>query len=419
VGTADAYLQLVSSTDEAGLASQLAQIAAQMQIATVTVGLTGVGQRLCISVGADGRCTDRQTAQDTLIYAGCLAKPLTATLIADAVAEGQLHWHDGVAKTLGADGATATQLDGVTVLQLLNHTHGLDASSLKWAPRTAEGLIDTRGLCEALGARRLATPGDLYSYSDVGAWLAGAVLEATYRESYLGLLSEKRIVHDCDVLGMASLDVCPSTGGSLRLAAREWLEFLETHTSQIVALANEQVALPGWGLLELGACPGWKSYAGGWLGHNSNHAGCAAVLRFHPRAHVGIIASAAAEGAAMLVLSGLLGHLFPELFTFRMPRALAKCDVGELQLNRYTGSYTRSDTRLDVTDGRDMTLSVTLHARDASSASSGRQLHAGRDSVFVPQVRDDPELPFLQFLRPDATGTFEYAWNGKQLWRRE
>ena len=414
MGRFDSYLQFVSSADEVGMASQLVEIAAQMRIANVTVGLTGGGHRLFVSVGAEGKSTDRQIARDRLIHTGCLAKPLTATLIAEAIVEGRLGWHDDVANALGVGRVTATQLAGVTIQQLLNHTHGLDASSVKRVPRTAEGLIDVTRFCEVLGSRKLSAPGALYSYSDAGGWLAGAVLEVIYRRTYSELLAEKRIFRDCDCT-----EVCPATGGSLRLRAREWLEFLETYAAQIATLGAEQVPLPGWGLFERGCGRGWKSYAGGWLGHNSSDSGRSAVLRFHPHVRIGIIASADGEGAAMLALAGLVGQTFPELFTFRMPRRLPECTSGDVPLHPYRGHYLRSNSKLEVTAGRGAVLSVALHDLQAGRISRGRQLHRGRDDLFVPEAQDDPGFPFVQFVRPDAAGVFEYVWNGRYLWRRE
>jgi CubicO group peptidase (beta-lactamase class C family) len=413
----DTGLSFVSSADEVGLASQLAQIAAQMRIANVSVGLTGGGRRLFASIDPEGKCVDRQVAQDGLIHAGCLAKPLTATLVAEAVAEARLGWHDEIATALNDAVRTTTPLVGVTLQQLLDHTHGLDGSSLKHVPRTAEGRIDVGELCEALSPRRLSTPGDLYSYSDTGAWFAGAVLEQTYRRTYLELLLEKRIVPNAGAA--TATDICPATGGSLRLAAWEWLEFLETHSVQIATLAAREVPLPGWGLFERAACCGWKCYPGGWLGHNSNDSAGSAVLRFHPREGVGIIAAAAQEGAAMMVLAGLLGQVFPELFIFRMPRPLAQFDVGAWQLSRYSGDYSRSDTRLEVTGGGAGALSLTIHEVCTLGISPARQFRAGKDHLFVPESRDDPAVPFVHFLRPDAAGRFEYVWNGRQLWRRQ
>jgi hypothetical protein len=403
--------EFFASAEEDRLAAQLAQVARRMRLAPATIGFMGGGRRLFISVDRDGKRTDQHTARDSPIRAGCLTKTLTAALVDEAVAEGRLDWHDAVAGVLGAQRIAPTQLTGVTVQHLLDHTHGLDAYSVQHLPRTATGLIDIKSLCEALATRALSAPGELYSYGDTGGWIAGAILETLYRKPYFELLCDAGLVQDRPVG-----NVCPSTGGSLRLATRQWLDFLETHAQRITLLAAEQVSLPGWSLLERAACRGWKSYSGGWLGHNSNEPGCSAVLRFHPHQRIGIIAAADGEGAAMLLLTGLLAHVFPELFTFQMPPLLAQSQASVLQLSHYIGEYARSDTKLKVTTGHTAPLSVRACE---SPACGSRELRAGIDDVFIPELRDDPRFPFLQFLRPNQSGLFEYAWNGRQLWRRE
>jgi hypothetical protein len=121
----------------------------------------------------------------------------------------------------------------------------------------------------------------------------------------------------------------------------------------------------------------------------------------------------------MLALAGLVGQTFPELFIFRMPRRLPECTSGEVPLRPYRGHYLRSNSKLEVTAGRGAALSVALHDLRGGRISRGRQLHPGRDDLFVPEAQDDPDFPFVQFVRPDAAGVFEYVWNGRYLWRRE
>jgi hypothetical protein len=417
VSNSSARLQFVSGADELSLGAQLAEVAARKHIADITIAITGAGRRLFFAVGPDGRCLDRSVAQATLNPVGCLVKPLTAMLIAEAVAQTQLGWHDEIAEILGSRDVIGTRLAGVTVQQLLNHTHGLDASSIQTVPRTEDGCIDAAALCEALSARPLSVPGDLYSYSDAGGWLAGAVLEKLYHQPYLHILLARPFMRASCALSVPEGQVCASTGGALRLSASQWLEFLDTHAEQISTLGAERISLPGWGLFEHGASSGWKAYADGWLGHNSNQPDGSAVLRFHPRERVGIFVYAAGD-AAMLALAGVLGNAFPELLHFRIPRPLAQRDLSPLKSDRYTGHFSRCNTWLAVQGGDGAPLSVSVHDPQAGPVWSCPHLRPGKDELFVPEPQDDLRFPFMQFLRPDASDRFEYVWNGRQLWRR-
>ena len=411
--------QFVCAADALSLGARLADVAARRHLADVTIAMTGGGRRLFFAVGPDGRCLDRWVAQTTPNPVGCLVKPLTATLVAEAVAQSRLRWHDEVAEILEEGDVIRTRLAGVTVQQLLNHTHGLDASSVECVPRTDDGRIDAAALCASLSTRPLSPPGELYSYSDAGGWLAGAVLEKLYRKAYWRILAARPFMRDSGALALADGQVCASTGGDLRLSAAQWLEFLDTHAEQISTLGAERTPLPGWGLFEHGACSGWKAYADGWLGHNSNQTDCSAVLRFHPRERVGIFVYAAGDGAAMPALAGVLGDAFPELLHFRIPRPLAQRNLPPLQSARYTGRFSRCDTRLAVQAGAGGALSVSVHDPQAAPVWSCPHLRPGPDELFLPEPLDDLRFPFMQFVRPDARNRFEYVWNGRQLWRRE
>lgn len=417
--SSSARLQFVAAADELSLGAQLMDVVARKHIGEVTIAMTGRGRSLFFAVGPGGRCLDRLAARNTLNPVGCLVKPLTAMLVAEAVAQTRLGWHDEVAEILGARNIIGTRLAGVTVQQLLNHTHGLDASSVKCVPRAGDGCIDAASLCGALSARPLSVPGEMYSYSDVGGWLAGAVLEKLYRKPYMRILAARPFMRDSDALAVPEGQVCASTGGALRLSAAQWIEFLDSHAEQISTLGAERTSLPGWGLFEHGACSGWKAYADGWLGHNSNQTDYSAVLRFHPRERVGILVYAAGDGAAMLALAGVLGEAFPELLHFRIPRPVAQRNLPALKSDRYTGRFSRCDTQLAVQGGDGFPLSVSVLDPQAAPVWSCPHLRPGKDELFLPEPQDDLRFPFMQFVRPDASNRFEYVWNGRQLWRRE
>src|SRR5690606_41457828 len=79
----------------------------------------------------------------------------------------------------------------LTFRHLLEHTHGLDDSGLPPAPRRADGRIDVGRLLACLEGRRIAVPGEVYSYSNAGAVLVAAALEALRSEEHTSELQSR------------------------------------------------------------------------------------------------------------------------------------------------------------------------------------------------------------------------------------
>ena len=304
------------------------------------------------------------------------------------------------------------------MLQLLGHTHGLDGSSMSQVPRDSRGFIDPTGLCAGISVRRLSVPGELYSYSEVGAWLAGAVLEQVYGTLYADLLRRGGWVTPT----AQPAEICPATGGELVMVAAQWLDFLQLHFAAAArgdgGATYTPRPLPGWSLFEKGVCFGWKSYGGNWLGHNSNLPESSAVLRFQPAERVAIVVAAAEKGAAALVLADVVRTALPEFASCRVPRLLARRDSMPLALE-CSGEYVRAASRLAVTAAPDGCLYLTVRDREGREAYPAKALLPAEFALFMPQPADDPDLLFLQFLRHGPTGRIEYIWNGRQLWRRE
>jgi len=150
------------------LGSRLARLSSRKGFEDTYAGLVLNDTRLTVASGNAHRP----------ILAGCLAKLLTASLVTEAVADGHLHWSDAIDDVLPSKHPSRRKLAGVTVRHLVEHTHGLDESSMARVPRRTDGFIDAAGLCEGLGARSICSPGALYSYGSVGGWLAGAALES-------------------------------------------------------------------------------------------------------------------------------------------------------------------------------------------------------------------------------------------------
>ena len=129
--------------------------------------------------------------QDTLFLVGSVTKTFTATTLMRLMAEGKVNLHVPVRRYVHelADEQTAAE---VTVLNLLNHTAGLD-----WRIITDTGDGDdalARQVAKMAELKLIASPGTRASYSQEGFNLAGRIVEKvtglTYERAVASLLFE-------------------------------------------------------------------------------------------------------------------------------------------------------------------------------------------------------------------------------------
>ena len=216
----------IQALNDETLGSRLARLSSRKGFENTYAGLVLNDTRLTAGSGGAHRP----------ILAGCLAKLLTASLVTEAVADGHLHLSDAIDDVLPSKHPSRRKLAGVTVRHLLEHTHGLDESSLQRVPRRTDGFIDAVGLCDGLAARSIASPGALYSYGSVGGWLAGAALESVYRKRYAQLLDERDLL--CPAAPgeqVPAETICPATGADLQLTGAQWLAFVHLHIRDAAA----------------------------------------------------------------------------------------------------------------------------------------------------------------------------------------
>jgi CubicO group peptidase (beta-lactamase class C family) len=120
----------------------------------------------------------------TPIAAGCLAKPMVATLIALAAQAQRLQLRDCVASWMEGTARGAFP-EAIRIHHLLTHTHGLDDSCLLTPPRDGGGRIDGRRFFESVAAlARIAPPGTVFTCGHVGPWIAAALLETVHDMPY-------------------------------------------------------------------------------------------------------------------------------------------------------------------------------------------------------------------------------------------
>lgn len=417
-------------TSDEILADRLRGICQRRNIRDVAVCVLARGESFCASVDGAGNDSAELTV-DSPVYTGCLSKALTATLIAQLVSVGKLSLEQAVLEPFDElDTLQRRVLGGITIRQLLNHTHGLDDSALPSAPRLPGGQIDLQTLCHQLQTtKRIATPGQLFCYANVGYWLAAALLERVCGQPYEQLLNENLLVPLAmtRIASEAAPEVCPSSGSQLALSSRDLMQLLQFHLSTSPAaracasLRVDPVGYPGWCPTNRGAACGWNDYGDGWFGHNSVIHNQSSIVRLNPRKQAAIsIASRTVHGYT--VLGALFGNTLPEFRLFMpRPKILADDDLRRLLVEPYLGTFENSAIRLSIERGPNARLPLKLRAYDKRGAPRKplllRNLRPAEDGVFftAPAHR---QFFFVQFVAQPAQNNPPMIWNGSQLWSK-
>ncbi len=342
---------------------------------------------------------------------GCLAKLFTATLVRRAAERGWLALDGEAAPLLGGN---FEALRGVTVRQLLEHTHGLD-DSLLVAPRYERGFIDRDELLPRVAAlERFAVPGAVYSYGHLGAWLAAAALEQV-RGRPFGALVRDGLLAPLAIDGVwceaGAARLCAATGAGLALTAEELARFGLQALTQGESLAAEPIMpLPGWHPLERGVSLGWKYAGAGWFGHQSAWPGASSYLRVHPERGLALAVVASAQAAALVALR-VFGARLAELFESqaRPPGAGSASDV--------SGAYEQA-ARVVAIAATPRGLHAEAWERDEHGVRRGVPARAAlvpvRGVLFARPARE--HLPFVEPV-PGGNGA-RWLWNGRCVLRR-
>jgi hypothetical protein len=414
--------------DEAALSAYLRSTCGVKPTRRIIVGLACGDAAACAMLSPAGSNTVPASAR---FLCGCVAKAFTASLISQLIVEGAFLIDAPVKELVGLLPTERWPLlHGITVAQLLNHTHGLDLSGFHVAPYSANLRIDVAALyLAALHAGRLAEPGEVYSYGSGGSWWAAAILERqldmTYEEILLSrLLQPLGIVPERDQCHSGRF--CPARGGALRVAVEDLLTFLSWEISRQsvdvlrAAMSASLTSLPGVGL-ERGAGLGWLYYGQGWFGHTALLPEASVCVRFHIETRTAI-AIATESRSATLVLARLFGQALPEFREYRAPRAVLRCEDNVWDPERCPGTYQNAATRATVKAGFPPTLEIVV--RDAGYE------HHGKSAPLTSRLRPATQRVFLldpivteqyghwcQFIGGSAHG-YRYLWNGKELLRR-
>lgn len=365
------------------------------------------------------------------VHIGCLAKALTATLVWQLIQEGRMRLQDAASEFLHHDQPFAEALTGITVEHLLNHTHGLDDSSLGKVPVAADGYVDTTLLLRSLhAAGRLCEPGHLYNYCGAGAFVSAAILEHVHRRPFRELLDE-RLLRPLGITlrEKAGALICPATGGDMMVSLDDLMAFLGFHLGMSTGELPEppftkmfapSAPLPGWSPLEKGSTCGWKDFGSGWAGQNASFPESAFLTRINVERGIAFVvaARAASADATFPIMEHLFGDVIPELARLSMPKLLRQQDWARVDQSRYIGNYRNAaqGIRIEATSAA-LQLAVQNAGAGQSAPFVTRKLRPADHDIFFTEPMDRESFPFIQFVRPRDSGPARFVWNGRNLWR--
>ncbi|HJQ88527.1 MAG TPA: serine hydrolase domain-containing protein [Propionibacteriaceae bacterium] len=138
----------------------------------------------------------RPMTNDTTLMAFSMTKTFTAAAVLQLVERGVIGLDDELDRYLPT-GSYAGQ--GITIRHLLTHTAGLpNPIPLRWVHLTEdEDSFDEAAALEAVTAANPkldARPGEKYSYTNIGYWLLGKVIETATGESYAEYVTSNILV---------------------------------------------------------------------------------------------------------------------------------------------------------------------------------------------------------------------------------
>lgn len=417
-----------------GLNDLLRDLYGSQQSQSIVVGVFA-GNRSAYAAVGKNRSPD-VPPESLRFEPGCITKLFTDSLVSQAASAGRLDMDAECSSYLRTSNSSSA-LSGITLRHLMEHTHGIDCPAITRMPFQANGHIDSQQLLEAFGTYpKLARPGAIYSYSHIGGWILGAVLERCYGAPYRQVL-EKRLfeplgmqINRKDALSATgAMYLCPASGGDLQISVRDMLEFLKSNLandhktvfSVSEAIAISQVRpLGGWTTFERGIRGGWKYYSGGWFGHDATIRGGTTFVRVQPYAGVGIAISAIGTVAAT-VASKVFCNVLPEFSELRMPRMLTLEEEKAQDLEKYVGVYDCAVTRLAINTFGENLLNIVA-SKNAGALNTAvpplaAVLRPAHENIFFPRPNFPRFMPIIQFIA-DEDGVFRFIWNGSRIWSR-
>jgi beta-lactamase family protein len=356
---------------------------------------------------------------EQLLPLGCCSKLLVSALVWRAIEEGLLDLQTPLGRIVSSRTREYfNPISDISILQLINHTHGLPRSGLRTLAFSVDGRLDVESLMRSMKlVGRLAPPGAIYSYGPEGAWICAAILEDVWSMSFSDLLRMKIFSPEAISVTNVGGTICPSSGGNLAVKAEALLAFL-LHYSATATAKEIEVSLPGWSPFVFKCAGGWHAYEASWTGHDSVLPELPMIVRADPVRDLAIIVAAKGlppSAVASRAFSGVL----PDLVKLRLPKMKPSRDQTNLRLEAYCGSYQNGDMTIDIAP-RGQALGWRLsHGSPAAHECipNYEALVPAEEEVFLCMGRGNKIIPFVQFVE-SVDGVYRFIWTGESVLSR-
>ncbi len=162
----------------------------------LAIGVINAGKTSSYYYGETEKGNRRLPDEHTLFEIGSISKTFTATLLAYLAQTQQLNLDDPITQYLPDSVATNTDLQGITLRHLANHTSGLPRLPDDLEASAANPLDPYKGYTKThlyafLKSYRATTPPDsLYLYSNLGFGLLGDILSTVHGKPYQESVAE-------------------------------------------------------------------------------------------------------------------------------------------------------------------------------------------------------------------------------------
>lgn len=174
------------------------------------IGIINNGDRRVIGYSTDSKIPDGQT----LYEIGSITKTFTSTLLAEAIARGEMSLNDPVQKYLPPEVKMPVGKNGepITLVQLATHSSGLPRMPTDFSPfdpgLAYASYTDAKLFANVSALRLNHEPGEKCLYSNLGVALLGQAVARQAHRDYGALLTEK-VLRPLEMLG-TGLTVVPS-----------------------------------------------------------------------------------------------------------------------------------------------------------------------------------------------------------------
>lgn len=382
--------------------------------------------------------TGEEVRPEMLFRLGSTTKMITAAAVVLAAEQGKLNLHEPIGKHIAG---LSPKLAALTAHQLLSHTSGILDEAPMFGSQDDDAL--KREVASWTDDRFFAEPGQIYSYSNPGYWLAGLLAEQVDGKPFADQVASSIFAP----LGMSRSTFRPTMAMTYPLAQGH--DLVDGKPRIIRPSANNSASWPAGSIfssvLELSlwiaafvdsgvldgrqvlpaavfstlAAPsaqlpgspnkyGYGVQVGDWrglrvVGHSGSRSGYGSVIRMVPSRRFGVVVLANCSGVAMTRTAdaALVAFLKPTMPVTAANRTTLSASAADG--TRFSGEYSQGPRRM-IIESKGNGLILRQGSRETPLQKTGD----------LELTADETELVFVT----DASGAITFLHSGGRSWKK-